>query len=106
MADLVGIATGAVSACARRDFEAVYEHADKMFVSGFSEFMLAESWDNAVRIAGPFRSIQETRPYRFLLNPLRMILVVCRFERMEVDVQITFTGEDKIVGLMLLAPGL
>jgi hypothetical protein len=106
MADLVKIATDAVTACARRDFASVYDHADNMFTSGFSEFMLAETWNNSVRIAGAFKKIKETRPYRFLLGPLRVVFVMCEFERILVDIQFSFTPEDKILGMMFLAPGL
>jgi Protein of unknown function (DUF3887) len=105
MTDLVQIATEMVNACARRDFAGAYAHADKMFSAGVTEYMLAETWAHVTRTAGDLKAIQSTRNYRHLLGPLRTVFVTCQFERMVVDVEISFNFNDKIMGLALLTPG-
>lgn len=106
MADIAKLATDIVEACARHDFAAAYAEADPMFTGGYPEFMLGESWQQTVRRAGQFKSILRTEGYRWVLAPLRAVVVVCQFERQEVHFQLGFSAQDKLLGITILTPGL
>lgn len=104
-ADLAKFATDLVLACSRRDFDAAYDNADKVFIAGFSEFVMAEMWTQVVHRAGTFKGVTGTKPYRHLLAPVRVVFVTCEFARTTVDVEVSFNEADKILGLAILAPG-
>lgn len=108
MADLVGIATNMVKACVTQDWDAAYAHADPKFVRGFTEFMNAETWKQVRAVGGNLCEVVKAHPYRHLLAqpPVRVVFLDCKFDRLLVTVQVSFTHEDQILGLAILTPGL
>lgn len=104
MADLAAIATDMVKACVSANWTAAYQHADPRFTRGVTEFMNAETWKQVRLVAGNLKSIDTTTSYRHLLAKpsIHTLLVHCTFERLPVIVQVSFTHEDKIIGLAVL----
>jgi hypothetical protein len=103
MTDIAKIATDLVSACARRDYAAAFQFADPMFAAGVSEFMLAETWNKLRQQAGDFKAITGTKTYRHLLAPIRAVYVQCKFERMEIEIQLGFSAKDQVIGHSVMA---
>lgn len=107
MADLVAMAADMVRACVAQDWDAAYENADPKFVRGFTEFMNAETWKQVRAIGGNLLDIVGAHPYRHLLAqpPVRVVFLDCKFDRLLVTVQVSFSHEHKILGLAILTPG-
>jgi len=103
MADIVKVATDLVTACAKKDYAAAFADADPMFSAGVSEFMLAETWNQLRQQAGDFQSIVGTKTYRHLLAPIRAVYVQCKFARMNIEIQIGFSAENKVIGHSVMA---
>ena len=105
MANLGTLATEIVTALSRRDFEAAYALGHKMFAISIPPLLLAETWAGIIRQAGPFKEIVEIRPYRHVLTSMRVAFVCCRFERMQLEVELHFDNSDRMVGLAFLTSG-
>jgi hypothetical protein len=105
MADLATLATEIVTALNRRDYDAFYAFGHKMFAMAIPPLMLAETWNGVIRKAGHFQDIVGIRPYRHLLTGMRIAFVCCRFERMQVEIELHFDNSDKLAGLAMIAAG-
>jgi hypothetical protein len=103
---IIDVATGMVTACGRGDFAAATENFEKTLAAALSEFMLNEMWNQIVRKAGRFKQVKATRGARHVLAPVRAVFVTCQFERMEIDVEMSFTPDDRIGGIVFTTPGL
>jgi hypothetical protein len=101
----VAIATDMVKACIAQDWDRAYAQADVKFVRGFTEFMNAQAWTRVKMLCGNLKSIGKAQEYRHLLGPIRTVFLDCQFERLLVVVEVSFTLEDRIVGLAMRTPG-
>jgi hypothetical protein len=104
MSDPVTIAIDMVKACVRGDWTAAYANADPKFARGVTEFMNAETWRQVRLVAGNLVSVDSTVIYRHLLAKpaIRTVFVHCKFDRMPVIVHVSFSDENKILGLAVL----
>jgi hypothetical protein len=104
MSDLVKISRELLAACVAQDWDAAYANADPKFIKGFTEFMFAETWNRVRAVAGGLVEIAGAHELRHLLAPVRVVFLVCKFERQAVTVEVSFNETNKILGLALLTP--
>ena len=103
MADIVANAKLMVNACVNHDWDAAYANADPKFKKGMTEFMLAETWNRVRAVAGNLISIDKAYELHHLLAPVRVVFLVCKFQRQIITVEMSF-AETGILGLALLTP--
>ena len=105
MADVTAIAVDLVKAFDARDWDAGYRHASRAFVKTITPFVLTETYNRVRLAAGSLVEVVRTKELRHLLAPVRVVFVVCKYQRCMVTAEVGFE-EDKVSGFSLLTPDL
>lgn len=98
--DLTARATALLDAMVRGDFAGATRHFDAKMKQGLPPEKLQEVWKGLVSQAGAFQRQVGTRTQA--QAPHRLVFVTTQFERVRLDMQVTFDAQGQIAGLFFV----
>lgn len=96
-AEIVNLATGFVSSCARGDFVEATKRFDSTMKGAMPTDKLEETWNSLLSQAGPFLRRNAFRMQQ--AEGYDIVFVTCEFEKMSLDVKVVFNDKQQIAGL-------
>ncbi len=94
---LIPLAKTFVDQMAQGDFAAATANFDTTMKTAMPEAKLKETWQQLVAQVGAFQ--QQTGTYTTEQLSYKIVFVTCRFEKADIDVQVTFNSQNQISGL-------
>src|SRR5437764_223926 len=86
-----------VEALAKKDYGKAGADFDATMKKALPESKRKEVWEGLLDQVGPFRKQLGTRAES--KDGYRIVLVTCRFDKMDLDVRVVFDKEDRVTGL-------
>jgi uncharacterized protein len=99
---ITGISESFLKKLVREQFDSCFAFFDTSITSEFTPEMMQAFWQKLPQYVGEYRSYEAPRTEKE--DTLDIVLILCSFEKMKLDLKFAFNSEKKIVGFFFVPP--